>query len=752
MPRQAPRVEIEFTAGFAQFKQGIQQATQSLSRVGQAAVAAEQPLRRFTRALQQQPAITAAQRAAFRRLRGEMRRLGRQVQGLTRRMFSFRRIVGLLAGSGGIGLLVRRAAELGAGLVEEARALRLSVEDFQTLRDGLAEEGVQSTTFTRGFSQLQRAIGEADRGLATYTSAFDRLGVSIRRQNGSLKGAAELFRELVPALARADEATAASAGAALLGARAWREFAPAVLLGANALSAAEQRQRDIGVISTRAATELKAINQEFEDAVKAVRNFGAELVAGLGPDIRRVLEWLQELTLGLRERIPGAVNVVRQALRLWRQALLLVLAIKFGPRILTWVRAMRSLTVATRGAKNAMALFGRTAKAAFRGLAIFAIIEALVVLTRALLSLHRNLEEVGLQFRDLFRIAAAELVVSFVGAIGTAVLAFNGLIEVAKEVARGIADSFAALDLSALLLATLTGNQEQQARLVGEAITAGFEQVDIGAAYERGFGSTRGLEIIDDLQTAVRVKFGVSEAQARAAGQALKKTLDELIDSLRIFTRLEEEVSDEITESRPSVGAVQGRVAAQQARAELIRVEAGFTRLRNNATEVVRSLRVEFQRLITSLADGFGRVIGDLLTGIRSVRDALSDLVRAIQRAISREIGDRLAGSLLSRLGLGEDIPGRQYGGLGRGLTLVGEAGPELIDFRQPGRVYSNEALAAAIGRRGEVSVVYSPQIVGGTDQIEAALRRDKDELARVMPGLIAAALKGNPSLRRAVR
>ena len=42
-------------------------------------------------------------------------------------------------------------------------------------------------------------------------------------------------------------------------------------------------------------------------------------------------------------------------------------------------------------------------------------------------------------------------------------------------------------------------------------------------------------------------------------------------------------------------------------------------------------------------------------------------------------------------------IPGFAKGGFASGMAMVGEKGPELVDFRQPGRVYTNEQLGAAM-------------------------------------------------------
>ena len=84
----------------------------------------------------------------------------------------------------------------------------------------------------------------------------------------------------------------------------------------------------------------------------------------------------------------------------------------------------------------------------------------------------------------------------------------------------------------------------------------------------------------------------------------------------------------------------------------------------------------------------------DVQSGASSASVALRLVSTLISGAVSfftSDAGIRLLGG----------VPGKAAGGPVGGLTLVGEAGPELVDFRRPGMVYSNEQLAQAIGRGG---------------------------------------------------
>ena len=78
----------------------------------------------------------------------------------------------------------------------------------------------------------------------------------------------------------------------------------------------------------------------------------------------------------------------------------------------------------------------------------------------------------------------------------------------------------------------------------------------------------------------------------------------------------------------------------------------------------------------------------------RLARILAEDLLRIL---VLRPLVNAIAGAF-GAPGAGA-VPGAQSGGRHQGLTLVGEGGPELVDFRQPARVYNNEQLQSALSR-----------------------------------------------------
>ena len=98
---------------------------------------------------------------------------------------------------------------------------------------------------------------------------------------------------------------------------------------------------------------------------------------------------------------------------------------------------------------------------------------------------------------------------------------------------------------------------------------------------------------------------------------------------------------------------------------------------------------------------------------LRNVLKGLAqDILRiAIRKAVTEPLGNLLGGFFGGLFSFGK----AQHGGLHQGLTLVGEQGPELVDFRRPARVYPNTALRNA-GSGGGAPVFNFPIHIESTD------------------------------------
>lgn len=114
--------------------------------------------------------------------------------------------------------------------------------------------------------------------------------------------------------------------------------------------------------------------------------------------------------------------------------------------------------------------------------------------------------------------------------------------------------------------------------------------------------------------------------------------------------------------------------------------------------EAHRSSMSYMAELTDGLYNGFSTFFSDVLNGTKSIGDAFSDLAKSVLKMINDMIARWLAarimmglfGSSFANLGSNSMLPGFASGGnYAGGYALVGENGPELINFNRGGYVYN---------------------------------------------------------------
>lgn len=175
----------------------------------------------------------------------------------------------------------------------------------------------------------------------------------------------------------------------------------------------------------------------------------------------------------------------------------------------------------------------------------------------------------------------------------------------------------------------------------------------------------------------------------------------------------------------------------------------------------------EFMQNIRSSVEGS---VEGIITSTSSLRDGLHGVIDAIiseflRLAVVKPIIDFIFGGgfgggggvqLTGSASINAGAPGfRRQGGLARGFNIVGEDGPELIDFRHASRVYSNDDLANAIGSGGRSVVVHQNYNIQSTDGpgVRRAIERERPQfIADAVSAIEGLASRGNSRLSQALR
>ena len=271
-----------------------------------------------------------------------------------------------------------------------------------------------------------------------------------------------------------------------------------------------------------------------------------------------------------------------------------------------------------------------------------------------------------------------------------------------------------------------------------------------------------------EISVDMRVNFGGSLDETRQRLEA-ELALLEQVASGNISFGIAEQMKAEVNTAIGELNRVRARIAnnerllnlmpditeAAKLNAELVRLRSlaatiefniQNTHLLTDAAEEVVNLQNRIQALqrqqefARSAANSFTNALGGFITGASSGEDAVRGLITSLANLVLQyTVLIPLAQSLATSIGglglFGGGIPGAATGGFHRGLTLVGERGPELVDLGSGSRVYTNDQLADAVaGGSGQTVVVNNNISIESSDGpgVRAAL-------AEALPAIVDA-------------
>lgn len=119
-------------------------------------------------------------------------------------------------------------------------------------------------------------------------------------------------------------------------------------------------------------------------------------------------------------------------------------------------------------------------------------------------------------------------------------------------------------------------------------------------------------------------------------------------------------------------------------------MNAGTAQYQQDLTDVTTAVTDATTSMGTQLSDaklqlGF---LDTIAAATQTTADILTEYLTAVGVTNIAQTNSAASGSIASTF----QIPGHADGGLAQGISMVGENGPELVDFKTPGRVYSNQA------------------------------------------------------------
>ena len=473
---------------------------------------------RFVRAARQNVAALKRQQRAVTDLRRRIRTFNRTAVGMVRQLVSVRGAVTLLAGGGGLGLLIKRQTEYGASLIETSKRTGVAVRDLQLLQRAFEGDGASAQQTTKALETLNRRISEAGSGLQTYVRAFEDLGIAVDDLPTGVS--TEFITQLAASFEGVtDQATRARIAQDLFG-RSGQVLLTVLQRGDEEFGKLIASFESLGLNTQRELQNLKDLDQVFTD-------IGNTIQVGLASSVASASVEIASLAQLLTQRLPDAFDaVIRSVVLLIRH----VDAVVHAFSVLFGVFVLRRLNLIAGGITALVASFGLLRGAVFavvavarvllRAFTLFAVVEGLIQLYKFFVNLRGEIRLLGTTFSDVALVASTDfvetLVRGFVGLPGLLlgiVAAAGQLIIEAFAVAGGLAWE--------ALRAAFTGAD------VGQALAARFEQAmatardNISAQFSTWQIDT---SAIDGLSDAIAGAVGRTRDEIEAARASLRSS------------------------------------------------------------------------------------------------------------------------------------------------------------------------------------------------------------------------------------
>ncbi len=763
----------------------------------------------FLKGARQNGEAMRRQQRSVRALQRSMRSFNATARNTAKSIFSIRSAVGLLAGGGGLGLLIRRQAQYGATLIETSKSTAFTVEQQQLLGRAFEADGAKLEQVDKALQRFLRTTSEAGKGLQTYRREFNALGINVDEFLVSGRSQYELLLDVADGLqAIPNQANRVAAAYQLFG-REGVTLLTVLQRGREDFAATVESFRQFGLVTQDEAQRLKNLEQTYADLGNVVRTALAKAVAETADNFADLNTTLAStLPNTFRSLIRGLVTVLENF-----DTLVHIGQVMLG----VWIAntaAVRALAVAFTSARTIALGFAAALRVLARASGILLIVEGVIQLIKFFGNLTDVLNETGQSFSEFAKGAA----VALVEGIGRGLLAIvQTFINLPLTILRAIASPFYILGES-IIEAVKSGISG------GDFASAFTEQLvessnaALSSVADALFAENPASQLADSIDIAKLL--GIESAPAKAAlGEAFRRTIEDAKNLFRSSGSAGGVSGDSATSAPQEAAAFlsgqagpanqlitanndfqqsledaeRRRIADIEFRIGLLGREAGEVQrltaqyeIRNRFIERERQLRQTLaqaieagdvagqanaiaaieqfkelaseqqglidlalkrvdaemrladqqrqtslqQQKLQGIANDTGQAFADFanqaILNFENIEDAVEQLGRSIiQNIINNLVAIPLSNAISTGLssafsGGGGTTPPPTgtarfaSGGFARGgLALVGERGPELVDFRNPARVYPNDELREAVSGGGGNGVVinFSPNI-----------------------------------------
>jgi hypothetical protein len=160
----------------------------------------------FSRDMKKASAAVRSNSAKINKSLGTMERgflkVQRSASNMAKGMFSLRTALGVVAGTGGLGLLVKNSIEAADSIGKTADKLGITTSALQEYRFAASQSGVETKTLDMALQRFTRRVGEAAQEKGELKDTLKQYNIAVRDSKGQTRVTVDVLKDLADVIKR----------------------------------------------------------------------------------------------------------------------------------------------------------------------------------------------------------------------------------------------------------------------------------------------------------------------------------------------------------------------------------------------------------------------------------------------------------------------------------------------------------------------------------------------------------------------
>ena len=194
--------------------------------------------------------------------------------------------IAVVASAGLVVAAIFRIGQSIDNLAKTAARIGFTANELQSLRYAAQLSGASTQELDKGMQRFARTISEANVGLATAQRAFDTLGISVKDQDGNLKGINQLLEEVLQNFNNIESPAERVRVAFELFGRSGEKLTNMLMAGSDGVDQMRQKFEDLTIELTERQT---AAVQQANDNLSALGTALSSLTQQISAEVLPVL-------------------------------------------------------------------------------------------------------------------------------------------------------------------------------------------------------------------------------------------------------------------------------------------------------------------------------------------------------------------------------------------------------------------------------------------------------------------------------